>query len=372
VKEMRMRKFFLIALIILGVLSFFISGVEREPVEKVSISPTIGYDIEKDIEGNVEYSVALNLYVLDRQKKNSKTVVSKGKTLGLTREDRQRRIDKKFLLGFEKVYIIGEEYAKNGINSTLDILFRTSEVRDTAMICVCKGKAEDILQYQVEGYPSSGDFIEGLIKYSSQFNFNPENYKLVDAYIRLGAEGRNLIIPYIEVKEHGIEITGLAVFKKDKMINVIPKKDTKLLNLLRENKLMGMLSVEDNPKKYIEYYGRSKRKVECFKEGDKYRFIINLKITGDLVTNEFDNKLIDNPKNRKEIEMKFSKQLEEELNQYVKVVQNDHKTDCFELGRVACAKYGRNTGVDWDEIVSNSEIEVKASVMIDRFGRGDY
>jgi Ger(x)C family germination protein len=369
---MRMRKFFLLTLIILGVLSFFISGVEREPVEKVSISPAIGYDIEKDLEGNLEYSVPITIYVLDKDKKSSKTIVTRGSTLGITREDRQRKIDKKFLLGFEKVYVIGEEYAKYGINSILDILFRTSEVRDSSMVCVCRGKAEDILKFQMEGYASSGDFIEGLIKYSKEFNFTPENYKLVDAYIRLGAEGRNLMLPFIEIKEDTIQITGLAVFKKDKMINMIPKEDTKVLNLLRENKLMGMLSLEESSKKYIEFYGKSRRKVECFREGDKYRFVISLRIIGDLATNEYDKKLIDSPKDKKEIEMKFSKQLEKDMKRYVEMVKNEHKTDCFELGRVACAKYGRNTGADWDDIVSNSDIDVKAAVEIDRFGRGDY
>ena len=369
---MRMRKFFLITLVMLAILSFFISGVEREPVEKVSISSAIGYDIEKNVEGNVTYSVPITVYVLDQNKKSSKTVVTRGKTLGATREDRQTKIDKKFLLGFEKVYVIGEEYAKYGIKSIVDILFRTSEVRDTAMLCVCRGKAEDILKLQMEGYASSGDFIEGLIKYSKEFNFTPENYKLVDAYIRLGAEGRNLMIPYIEIKEDNIEITGLAVFKEDKMINVIPKQHTKILNILRETKLMGMLSLEESSKKYMDYHGKSRRKVECYKEGDKYKFVINIKIVGDLATNEYDKKLIDNPKDKKEIEIKLAKKLEKEGKEYIEIVKNQHKTDCFELGRIACAKYGRNTGADWNEVISDSDIELKVTVVIDRFGRGDY
>jgi Ger(x)C family germination protein len=348
------------------------AGVEREPVEKVSISSAIGYDLGKNTEGNVDYSVPISIYILNNNKVSSRTVVSKGNTLGETREDRQQKIDKKFLLGFEKVYVISEEYAKHGISSIIDILFRTPEVRDTAMLCVCKGKAEDILSFEIKDYTSSGDFIEGLLKYSKEYNFFPGNYKLVDAYIRIGAEGRNLVLPYIEVTENTIEISGLALFKEDKMVNYVSSQDAKILNLLRESNIMGMLNIEDDPKRYIDYYGKSRRKVECYKVGDKYKFVINLRMVGDLATNEYHRKIIDKPEKKKEVEKKLSKAMETEAKRFLDIMKNEHKTDCLELGRVACAKYGRNTGTDWNEVVANSEIEVKAAVELDRYGRGDY
>ena len=38
--------------------------------------------------------------------------------------------------------------------------------------------------------------------------------------MRIGAEGRSLVLPYIEITEEGIEITGMAIFKEDKMVEV--------------------------------------------------------------------------------------------------------------------------------------------------------
>ena len=53
------------------------------------------------------------------------------------------------------------------LESMIDILFRNPYLNDTAYIVVCKGKASDILDMNIKGYPSSGDFIEGLIKNSN-------------------------------------------------------------------------------------------------------------------------------------------------------------------------------------------------------------
>jgi Ger(x)C family germination protein len=369
---MRTRKFFLIIISIIATVSFFTAGVQREPVEKLAISSALGYDLEENLEGVKIRSVAVSQYILKEDKEASRTYVTKGKTIPETREKRQSKIDKRFLLGLEKVYIISEEYAKFGIKDIIDGFFRNPDVRDSALLCVCKGKAEDIMKVQVEGYPSSGDFIEGLIKYSRELNFFPENYKLIDAYARLEAEGRNLVLPYIEIEEDAISISGLALFKHDKMTNIVPMEEAKIHNLLRENNVTGLLTIQENAEKYLTFIGKSKRKVKCYKEGERYKFIINLKMIGDIVTNEYEPALFKKPEKKKEIESLLKDNLEREAKEFLEKLKSEHKVDCLELGRIAAAKYGRGTGVDWNEIFSNSDIEVKATIKIDRYGRGDY
>lgn len=369
---MRTRKFFLFTIAILAAVSFFTSGVKREPVEKLAIASALGYDLKKNMGGVEIRSVAVSQYVLQNDKESSRTIVTKGKTIPETREERQSRIDKRYLLGLEKVYVISEEYAEYGIDDIIDGFFRNAEIRDSSFLCVCKGKAEDILKIQVEGYPSAGDFIEGLIKYSRELNFFPDNYKLIDAYVRIGAEGRNLVIPYIEIEENTIKISGLALFKKNKMVAIVPMNEVKIHNLLRESNVMGLLTLEESPQKYLNFFGKSKRKVKCYKEGDKYKFIINLKMTGDIINNQYAPTLVKNLDKKEEIEGLLKENLEKEANRFVKKLQTEHKVDCLELGRIAAAKYGRGTGVDWNEVFLNSDVEVNVNIKINRYGRGDY
>lgn len=369
---MKIYKLYLLMVAIIFVLSFFISGVKREPVEKLSIASAIGYDLEKNLEGIEIRSATATRYVVTGKQVKTLNITTTGETIPDLREKRQRRIDKKILVGLEKVYVIGENFAKHGIREIMDIYFRNPDVKDSTLVCVCEGKAEDMLNVKVEGYPSAGDYIEGLLRYAGEMNFYSNNYMLIDSYIRLDEEGRSLALPYIRVTDNIIEIAGMAIFKDDKMISVVSNEKAKYLNLLRESNVKGNIVIQKDSDSYIGIYADSKRKVKCHKENDKYKFIIDLNISGQIVANEYDPSIISTPEKKKEIEAQFADQLKEELELFIRKLKTEHRVDSLELGRIAVAKYGRDTGVDWDEIVSDSEILVNVKCRIKRFGRGDF
>ena len=74
----------------------------------------------------------------------------------------------------------------------------------------------------------------------------------------------------------------------------------------------------------------------------------------------------------KKFEDDMAKQVEEMCTEFLDKMKNEYKVDCLQLGWVAAAKYGRDTGVDWDEVVSNSDIKVNVKVHVDKIGRGQY
>ena len=60
---------------------------------------------------------------------------------------------------------------------------------------------------------------------------------------------------------------------------------------------------------------------------------------------------------------------------FIEKMQSQYKIDVLDLGQVAVATYGRGTGTDWNEVVSNfdlSDIIVNVKVKVDNMGRGDY
>ncbi|MFL0269206.1 Ger(x)C family spore germination protein [Candidatus Clostridium radicumherbarum] len=368
---MRFHRYVLASLIIIAIIAYFLSGVYRVPVEKVSVASAIGYDLEETIDGITIHSVPITTYNTQEKVNSSTTEVSKGLTLAQTRESRQNRIDKKFLLGFERVYIVSETMGTHGIKEIADVLIHHPQVNDTSLICVCKGKAEDIMKMKIEGYPSSGDFIEGLIKSSQEYNFYSKNYKLIDVALRISAEGRNIVIPYIEAKDGSIIMAGLALFHKEKLVKVVDIQETKTLNLLRENNVTGMITTEDTGEKYVNFFGKSKRKVQCLREDNNYRFIINLSITGDVTANEKYEDIINHPEIEKEIEEALAKKVKGKCERELQKIKSEYKIDCLELGRVAAAKYGRDTGTDWDKVITSSPIEVNVKVKIDKVGRAE-
>ena len=348
--------------------------IEKAPVENLSIPSAAGYDIEKHGD-SIKYIISLSSYIFQEGEGKpplKKVAAGEALSIGQTRQSRQKKLGKSFTLGLEKVYVISEESAEIGIRSILDILFNNQRLNDTALMVVCKGKAEEILNFDVIGHPTSADYLQDMINNSKVFNFFNDNYKLIDVFVRVDAEGRRVIVPYIEISQNELQITGLALFKNDKLIRKIDIKDARALNMLSVNAGKGLITVQKSSKIFADYYAKVKRKINCTKKDGKFVFDIKLDFKGDITTNEYIKEAKDDIKEKEKLEKEIEEVIEKDSNEIINKMQKEYKMDCLELGRIAAAKYGRDTGIDWDEVVSNSEINVKASVKIVKQGRGDY
>lgn len=377
---MKIRLLFkLIAIILVFIILGYNVEIQRAPSENLSIPSTAGFDIEKSGTTDI-YKISLNSYIFQEGGAGTEigtTTLSTvttgiGFSIGQARQDRQLKIDKRFILGLEKVDIISEEQARTGIKNILDILFSNESVNDTALVAICKDKAKDILELKVTGYPSSGDYIEEMIKNSQIYNFFGDYYKIIDTFVRVDSEGRKVILPYIEKSEESLKITGLSLFKADKMVAKIDIKDSKDLNMLIGGSGKGIITLQKNSDSYTDYYAKIKRKVKCKKYMGKYIFQITLNFNGEIITNQYNKKIQNDVKEKEKLEKELSESIEKKCKDIIYKMQNVYKLDCLGLGRIAAAKYGRDTGIDWDEVVSNSEINVKANVKISKQGRGTY
>jgi len=363
---------FLIILIIFGAY-LRVGGEKMENIEELDISVGIGYSIKQDVDGGIKYILPINSVVYQENGENVSTVrIGKANTIALTRGERQRKSDRKFFLGTERVYLIDEVVAKFGVNNPIETLFKNPMVNDEGYWVICKGKSEDYLKYKIPGYDTPVDYIIGMVRNASSYNFFEKNYRIKDVYIMVGSEGRSLALPYIELKEKGFQITGSAIFNKDKLAAILDIEDSKTMNILRSDKSKGMLTIQGNENDFISYYTKCKRKVKCTKEEGKLKFVIDLKFNGDVVNNVMYKKLSSKVEVKEKFEKDMAKKVEDRCNEFIDKMKNQYKADCLELGRIAAAKYGRDTGVDWDEVICNSDIKVNVEVKVEKVGRGEY
>ena len=361
-----------LSILITTVMLFNIS-IPRESAEELSIPSGLGFDVVRVSDNQILYDVTLCSYVFESEMKTTSVIHSGlSSSIGQTRQDRQLQIDKKFLVGLEKVDIIGEEQARYGITNVIDILFNNPSVNDTAQVAVCEGDAKSILKYNVQGYSSSADFIEGMIKSAKNYNFFSDNYRILDIFVRIDSEGRNVTLPYIKLGEQGLEVAGLAIFKKDKLMDILDMQDTKLLNILSKDAGQGVISIQNSSRSYVDYYASVKRKVICTRVDGKYNFLIKLSFKGEIINNELDKSISEKDKAQKELENQFAIKIKESLDEFISKLQEKYKVDSLELGRVAAGKFGRGTGIDWDKAISEADIDVEVTVKIEKQGRGDY
>lgn len=363
-----------IILLIIMILIFIIASMESKSklVENLEIPVGIGLDIEKKNTGTI-YKLPILVNSFEENNKVTSYIRSgQSLNIGSTRDNRQLKASKMFLLGLNKIFIFSEDSSRNGLNNFMDLVMNNPQENDSALCIVCKEKAENMLKYNVKGYKNSSDYIAGMIQNLNQFNFFPSRYSLMDVMITMDAEGRTVLLPYIEIKQDSIETTGMAIFNKDKMVGILNIEEARVINMLKDDNVKGTLTLQKSSEKYINLYATAKNRVQCYKEGEKYKFVINLNLKGQIGSNELYKNICLDSKQMKMFENDMENLVEENCNSTLHKVTSEYKIDFLDLGRVAAAKYGRNTGTNWNKIVSNSDIKIKVNVKVDGIGRGNY
>lgn len=370
---MKIRNFFFIIgfLFLLGLT--FNDRLISEPIENLAIQSGIGFDIRKTVGNEIEYIAPVSFYVFNEDKSiTSKVYEGNYTTISGTRELRQRKLDKRFIVGFEKIYITSEEAAKAGMKPWIDILFKSPWVNENSYGLVSKDKPKDIIGMKVEGYASAADYLEGMLHSIVSHDFFNKEYTLINLIQNMDAEGKKSVLPYIEVKDGQLTVTGIAIFKNDKMVRRLDIKDTKIMNMMRNNNVYGIVDLQKDSKKYTGFEAFVKRKVKCYKEGEKFKFIINLNITGNVISNLLYNGMISSPEIQHEFEENLAKQIKSDCQYFINKMKNEYKMDTINLSEAGIAKYGRHTGIDWDKAVSEADIQVNVKVKVNQQLRGDY
>ena len=372
-----MKRNFKAVLTIMFILMLIINfiGERGALLEDFDVPTALGFDLRKELKDDVTYSMSARIYSLESKSKassESKILWGEGSSIGEVREDRQLRSSKKFILGLERALIISEEYARYGVENIIDILLNNYQVNDHAKMVICSGKAKDMLDYESKRYSIEDEVVGDMIENAKESNFFHENYSFGEFIIISSSEGRNAVLPYIEPTKDGIEITGMAIFDKNKMIEKIGIENTRILNILRGNGGQGVLTLQKSSKEYINYRAKVKRKVPCNRHEDKYKFTIELNFTGDIISNELYKDSNKNPQPLKEFQYEMERQIEKQCMDFINKMRENYPVDVLDIGKVAVAKYGRGKGIDWNEEIINSIIEVKAKVKINNQGRGDY
>jgi Ger(x)C family germination protein len=369
-KVLQNKKLKPITILICLVLIFSASvGGKGELIENLAVPRGMGFDIKS--ESPVNYEVTLESYTEDDTTITHITS-SESPSLGEIRELRSAKLERKVIYGLEKVYIIGEKQAAFGIKNILDLWLVTPVINDLAYVAVCTGTASDIIKSNFNIAKSSSEYVGDLIKNSYVYNFFPKRFTVIDILSAANSEGRTLLIPYVEIGTVGPEISGYGIFTKNKIKIKTNLKEAKFINLMTFNKVNGIITIQNDSEASANLYCKSRRRVKCYKEDNKYKFVIDLKLKGEVISNEIYMDINKNAAAIKQLEKDTEEIVLKECNKYIEKFQNQYQLDVLSLGQIAVSKYGRDTGTDWDHVVSEANIKVNVQVDIVNQGRGNY
>lgn len=340
-------------------------------IEDITIALLWGIDIDQ--QGDVNIYMASPVFSKDVKEKNEQFKV-KSLSFREARDIIDSRSTGITAGGKIQTVLIGKKVIEQkNWYSLLDLFYRDPKMRLNADLVVVNGAVSDIFEFRPKNKPMLSIFIPQLLKTATYRNVSvrtPLRY-----YYKLNYEkGITPYAPELTLKDNILEVSGTILLNnQNEYRRTLSLKETMLLTIL-QGKNEGQLSMWLNAKQHnkientipnskISFYITDiKRNVKKKYADGKYQFNINLKLP--VAITESPIKLNDNSqgKLKKEIE----NELQEELNQLVKSLQND-KLDPIGLGLFARSfKYSEWKKVEdnWVGTFQQSKIKVKVKIIL--------
>ncbi|MET3728425.1 spore germination protein KC [Fictibacillus halophilus] len=315
-----------------------------------------------------------------------------GETLYDAVEKGRNILPRKLLFSHITSVIIGEKYARTkGLAPLFDFMERNHEVRDNVIMFVAKNStAKDILSMYTPIFKNPGESLKNRVRLAATSTGISEGIKEKDVVRWRYGEFRDPVIQGVEIvkindsqsetsnlenisaNDKTYRISGLAVFKKEKMVTWLNNDQTRGWSIInRKVKDIFILSHKCDSKKgnvgFMVKSVDSKTKVH-YKDG-KLKYVVNVK--GKAILQEVTCAVdVGDPKTLLEMEKRVNEELARHIKGTVKKAQ-DEKTDVFGFGKLlynkdpeVWKKYKEN----WKDEFSNVELETNVSIKLESVG----
>jgi spore germination protein len=346
-------------------------------LERVSLATLIGYDLgEKD---SVE-TTAVVRQVSTGLQSNVAIITAENETSQGTRAKINRRAAEKIVTGQLRGVLFGDEFAKEGIGHYIDTLLKNPSISEGVLLAVVEGETRPLLEYKYPDIEDIGEHIFKLLEQNIKSEQVPSSTLHEVAYDYYSA-GRDIALPIIKRDKELVEISGIALFKKSKMIGKLSVEDSFYVKLSRDDYNSGTFemkikgddlpsSLMKNPPKEISLVFDP---IETHKDVKLVNpttpeFDLHLTVKARLLEIKPDIN-VGKPKNTEELEKAISKSLSSEISRVIAYCQKID-SDVFGYGEVYRSKvrHSKLTEKKWNEMYKEMKVNVHVDFTLLRSG----
>ncbi|MGD8190133.1 Ger(x)C family spore germination protein [Brevibacillus ginsengisoli] len=299
---------------------------------------------------------------------------STGKTVIDAANNLQNRLNQRIFLGHTRVVAVSEDVARKGLTDIIDGFRRNPQMRRLLWPIVVKGKASHLLEIQPKISQIPIAYVMDMIESGSKLQIIPDQ-TLGNFYIQSSSSRLEPFLNYMEATKNDVAWKGIAVFKGDKLVGVLPDTLSWVLLQLSEKKRGGNIVVPIQGKKgeYLAFHPKVvKTKVNVehtpnARGGHKVSYLC--KLQGDIMETTYHTNLKD-----EDLIPIYQKLIKEELDRRAKSLliklQKEYKTDVLKLGSIMHAYHYQDYWVNhhWNEDFPKMEVSVVYDVRIRRLG----
>lgn len=349
---------------------------EQKLLEKIGLITLVGYELEED--GKVSTTAVIRQVDPEFQSMVTTSTVINDSSLGAL-SDINLKTTKKLVPGQMRIVIFGENIATEGIGHFLDTLSKNSTTSSGILLAMTAGHTTDLLEYPYQNINDVGQEIYKLIEQnveSEQVNSSTLHEVTHDYY----SIGRDIIMPIIVRNDEVIEVSGVALFNKGKLVGQLPAKDSFYLLLNRGKFKSGKFEISIPGDIFSSDRHNSsgsvpvsldtitsKKKLKLIDQTEP-EFDLNINLDARIL--EIDAEVdFDNPKEVKKLEKAINQSLTEELKSILDYCQ-EINSDVFGLGEQyrSQVRNSKLTHDNWHDMYPTAKVNIKVNFKILRSG----
>ncbi|MCQ6279471.1 Ger(x)C family spore germination protein [Bacillus sp. EB600] len=347
---------FILPLLICTIL--FAGCVQKNVIDDVNIATGVGVDKSGD---QMLASIMIPVFKPDKSFGNF-TFTAKGNVIRDLLSEMQKKASQPIVGGSLDLAFFGEDVAREGIIKILDVFLRDPSVGSRVQLAVVDGKANDIFEGKY-GDRGNAAYLTQLIKH----NMKGENLPLTNLHRFLATfyqKGQDPYLPLLKkINSHLVTITGIALFKDEKVVDILSENKMFYFKLLVDKHTMGSVEVKDKHGESTVKSIKSKNKIRLTKR-NPYEFAVTIKINGFLT--EHQDRTLKKGEIHK-IEKQLEKQVAQECTKMIKDFQKK-EIDPVGFGHIAKTRTRNFDFNKWQESYKSAQFKVTADVKIIEFG----
>lgn len=298
-------------------------------------------------------------------------IESTGETVFEAVREAVTKFSRRLFWSHNQVLIIGKEAAEQGTRRFMDFEIRDAEPRPTAWVLVTPGKAGDIIKAtgRMEKIPAME--IAEMVRAQSATS-KAGAFMTHDFVSRLVSKTAAPVATQIRLNEKNeFQLDGTAVFKGEKLVGFIGKRETRGLLWVLDKVQSGIVVVKapENKGEVSLKVLRSSGKIKAEVKGDSLR----IKVTVDVLSNlgqKSSPLALGNPEALKSLARREAMVIRNEINAVIQKAK-ELKTDIFAFGEAvhrADPKAWKRLEQRWEEIFPELKVDLLVKTKINRVG----
>lgn len=363
---------------------------DKQEMNEIGI--VTGIAVDKDSQ-NGDYILTVQVVLPANMQKKSgskdkpyKDISAEGDTIIKARQNLSNVYERLPFFSHNRIIIISEDVAREGIINVLDLFSRSVKSRDNMMLTIAKGTpARDVLDYdsKTEDIPSIG-----LSNFKNVISQNPNSvYKnLLDFNQIVYSPGIDPVLGVLSLvpkkpeeqspsdpQKNVLVYSGGAVFSYDRLEGFLDSPETEAYNFVTGKIQGGIVNVNglQNKSKLISTrIMKADTKVTPNLDGSKISFDIDVSDTAT-IGEVHDNTDISEIDNITKLQNEHEAKIKEGIEALIKKTQTQYKCDIFGFGQMFYKKYPKqweNIKDKWQSVFPTVKCNVSVKTSIVRNG----